>query len=140
MESSFVIPEPQAILNAWLPFKQMVGVTSVHSRAEYDQARVMIDTLLQAIGDDEDHPLAEWLDLLSDQVKAYEEDHFPIPQAEPREVLRFLMEQQGLKQDDLKDSAPQSRISEILHGRRSISKEVAKRLARRFRVRVDVFL
>lgn len=140
MESSLVTPEPKAILQAWMPFKQIVGVTSVHNREEYEQARTMIDTLLSAIGDNEGHPLAEWLDLISDQVRTYEEENFPIPQAEPRDVLRLLMDQHGLKQDDLKDCAPQSRISEILNGTRSISKEIAKRLARRFCVRVDVFM
>jgi HTH-type transcriptional regulator/antitoxin HigA len=55
-------------------------------------------------------------------------------------VLRFLMEQHGLRQEDLGDCAPQSRISEILAGKRSISKENAKRLGRRFNVRADIFL
>jgi len=50
------------------------------------------------------------------------------------------MEQHGLNQEDLSDCAPQSRISEILAGKRSISKETAKRLARRFNVHGDVFL
>jgi len=77
---------------------------------------------------------------IADQVKAYEGERFPIPQAEPPDVLRFLMEQHGLHQEDLSDCAPQSRISEILAGKRSISKETAKRLARRFNVHGDVFL
>jgi len=37
--------------------------------------------------------------------------------------LRLLMEQHGLKQDDLANGAPQSRISDFLNGRREISKE-----------------
>jgi len=46
----------------------------------------------------------------------------------------------GLKQEDLADIAPQGRISEILSGKRAISKEIAKRLARRFGVHADEFL
>lgn len=133
-------PEPQAILKAWLPFKQLIGVTSVRTSQDYEQARASIDAMLSTIGDDEEHPLAEWLDLLSDQVESYEKEHFKIPQAEPHEVLRFLMDQNGLKQNDMKDCAPQSRISEILNGKRTISKEMAKRLAHRFHLRADVFL
>lgn len=133
-------PEPQAILRAWMPFKQLVGVTSVHSNEEYAQACVTIDALLGEVGDNENHPLAEVLDYLADQVKAYEDESFQIPEAQPGEVLRFLMEQHGLKQEDLGDCAPQSRISDILNGKRSISKETAKRFARRFHVRADVFL
>ena len=134
------MPQPQAILKAWLPFKAIIGVTSVHSADDYAQARATIDVLLDEIGDDEDHPLAEVLDYLADQVRAYEGEHIAIPEAEPREVLRFLMDQQGLKQDDLGDCAPQGRISDILNGKRGISKELAKKLAQRFKVRADLFL
>ena len=133
-------PEPQAILRAWMSFKQLVGVTSVRTKKDYAQARATIDALLDEVGDNENHPLVDVLDYLADQVKAYEDENFQIPEAEPNEVLRFLMEQHGLKQEDLGDCAPQSRISDILNGKRSISKEIAKRLAHRFHVRADVFL
>lgn len=134
------VPEPQAILRAWMPFKQLIGVTSVRTDEDYAQASATIDALLDEVGDNENHPLADVLDYLADQVKAYEDENFPIPEAEPKEVLRLLMEQHGLKQEDLDDCAPQGRISDILSGKRSISKEIAKRLAHRFFVRADVFL
>jgi len=133
-------PEPQAILQAWMPFKELVGVTSVRTADDYARANVVIDVLLDATRGDEDHPLADVLDYLADQVKAYEDEHFPIPESKPREILRFLMDQHGLKQEDLADCAPQSRISDILNGKRSISKEIAKNLARRFNVHADLFL
>jgi HTH-type transcriptional regulator / antitoxin HigA len=134
------VPEPQAILQAWMPFKQTIGVTSVHNQEEYAQATATIDVLLDEIGDNENHPLADVLDYLSDQIKAYEEEYFSIPKAKPYDVLRFLMDQHGLRQEDLGDCAPQSRISEILAGKRSISKEIAKRFARQFNVHADIFL
>ncbi len=134
------VPAAQAILRAWMPFKQIIGVTSVRTKEDYAQARSTIDTLLAEVGDDESHPLADVLDYLADQVKAYEDEHCQIPPAPPGEVLRFLMDQQGLRQEDLADCAPQGRISDILSGKRSISKEMAKRLAHRFNVRADLFL
>lgn len=134
------VPNPQAILQAWTPFKQTIGVTSVHNQEDYAQATATIDVLLDEIGDNDSHPLADVLDYLSDQVKAYEDDHFSIPKAEPHEVLRFLMDQHGLRQEDLGDCAPQSRISEILAGKRAISKEIAKRFARQFNIHADLFL
>lgn len=134
------VPEPQAILRAWMPFKEVVGVTSVHSEEDYTQARATIEVLLDEIGDNEHHPLADVLDYLADQVSAYEDVHHPIQESEPKEVLRFLMDEHGLKQEDLADCAPQSRISDILSGRRGISKEIAKKLAKRFNVSAAVFL
>jgi len=138
--SVMTVPAPQAILQAWLPFKTLVGVTSVRTEEEYARANATIDVLLEEIGDNESHPLADVLDYLANQVKAYEDERVAIPRSEPREVLRFLMEQHGLKQDDLGDCAPQSRISDILSGKRAISKENAKCLARRFHVHADLFL
>ncbi len=92
------------------------------------------------MGDDERHPLSEVLEYFAEQVKAYEDEHFQIPQAAPGDVLRFLMDQNRLKQEDLSDVAPQGRISDILGSKRAISKEIAKRLAQRFNVRADLFL
>jgi HTH-type transcriptional regulator/antitoxin HigA len=133
-------PEPQAISDAWERLREVVGVISVHTEHDYEQALVVVDILLDEIGDNENHPLADLLGYLAEQIEAYEEEHYPIPDAEPREVLRFLMDQHGLKQEDLADCAPQNRISDILNGKRAISKEIAKKLAKRFHVHADVFL
>jgi len=138
--ASMAIPEPQAIFQVWMPFKELIGVTSVRTEADYERASAIIETLLDEIGDDEDHPLADVLDYLADQVKVYEDEHFPIPESKPHEILRFLMDQHGLKQEDLADCASQGRISEILSGKRAISKEIAKNLARRFHVHADLFI
>lgn len=113
---------------------------TVQREGDYERAMSLIDTLLDVVGDDENHPLADVLDYLSVQVQAYEDAHVAIPEAAPGEVLRFLMDQHGLRQSDLTDCAPQSRISDILAGRRDISKEIAKKLARRFHVSTDLFL
>jgi HTH-type transcriptional regulator/antitoxin HigA len=50
------------------------------------------------------------------------------------------MDQHRLKQEDLADCASQGCISEILSGKRAISKGVAKNLARRFHVHADLFI
>ena len=134
------MPEAQAILRAWEPFKKVVGVTSVRTEEDYARARAVLEVLMDAIGADENHPLADVLDYLADQVAIYEDEHVVIPEAEPKEVLRFLMDQHALKQDDLADCAPQGRISDILTGRRAISKEIARKLARRFHVSPILFL
>lgn len=131
---------PQEILRAWIALGEAVGVTSVRTGDDHARARATIEVLLDEIGDDESHPLAEVLDYLAERVAAYEEEHASIPEAEPKEVLRFLMNQHGLKQEDLADCAPQGRISDILSGRRGVSKEIARRLARRFNVSAAVFL
>lgn len=132
--------DPHALLRAWLPFRELIGVMSVQSEEDCQLARATIDALIDEIGEDESHPLAELLDLLATQVEAWEAGGPQLPRGEPRDVLRFLMAQHGLRQEDLGDCAPQSRISEILNGRRAISKNVARALSRRFAVPVEVFI
>ena len=134
------MPAPQSILHAWLPFQRLVRVTTIHTKREYEYVRKIVEALLDEIGEDEKHPLADVLDFLSDKMKVYEDEHVGIPDAEPHDILRYLMEEHGLKQGDLSDCAPQGRISDILGGKRPISKETAKKLARRFRVHADLFL
>lgn len=59
----------------------------------------------------------------------------------PRETLRFLMDENGLKQADLEDVfGSQSAVSRALSGDRRISLDQAKRLAKRFSVSADLFI
>src|SRR5260363_116301 len=51
----------------------VAGLTTVRTEADYRQAQITIEALLDEIGDDEAHPLAEVLDYLSDKVKMYED-------------------------------------------------------------------
>lgn len=61
------VPDPQAILQAWVPFKQLIGVTAVYPEEDYALARATINALLDEVGDNESHPLAEVLDYLAAQ-------------------------------------------------------------------------
>jgi HTH-type transcriptional regulator / antitoxin HigA len=133
-------PDMRAILAAWRPLRDLLGVGAVRTEADHTRATALIQRIIDEIGEDEAHPLAEVLDLIDDQVAAYESRAAAIPDAPPRDVLRFLMDSHGLTQGDLKDCAPQGRISDILAGRRAPSKAVAKALAKRFGVGVEVFL
>jgi len=62
----------------------------IHTEADYDRTVKMMNTLLGVTGDDEDHPLSGLLDLTSDLVSRYEQEHHPIEAAEPKGALQFL--------------------------------------------------
>ncbi len=68
----------------------------------------------------------------------YEQAKFPAKQVGPAEVLRYLMEENHLKAADL--PLPASRVSEILTGKRAISKSQARALAERFGVSPALFI
>ena len=80
------------------------------------------------------------LELLAMLIEAYEDRVRPLPQTEPHKMLRYLLEEKGLKPSDLGSVLPKSRVSEILNGKRGISKEQAKQLAKLLHVPVEIFL
>ena len=58
----------------------------------------------------------------------------------PRDLLEFLMDENGLDQTSFEPAIPQSRISDILNGNRPISNAQAILLGQRFRLRPSLFL
>ncbi|MFP5407222.1 MAG: type II toxin-antitoxin system HigA family antitoxin, partial [Gammaproteobacteria bacterium] len=106
----------------------------------YGRTVAFMNQLVDLVGDEETHELAGLLEIVGDLVKDYDERHFTIEPSEPREVLEFLLTQNGLKQTDLADIVAQPNLSAILNGNRAISRTVAKKLAKRFNVSVEVFL
>jgi HTH-type transcriptional regulator/antitoxin HigA len=55
-------------------------------------------------------------------------------------MLADLLREREMKPSDLWNVLPRSRVSEILSGKRGISKAQAKKLAELFRVPADLFL
>ncbi len=81
------------------------------------------------------------LDLLSYLVESYEDEHYPMPESLPKEVLKYLMDDRELKQKDLLHIFGSTGItSEVVNGKRSISKAQAKKLAEFFKVSVELFI
>jgi HTH-type transcriptional regulator / antitoxin HigA len=86
----------------------------------------------------EEDALAEVLTLL---IEDYEDNRYPLPRVSPYESLKALMVDRGLKHKDIWPVlGNKGTATEVLNGRRSISKAQAKRLAEFFRVPVDLFL
>src|SRR5216684_5369350 len=86
----------------------------------------------------EERELAELLTVLIDE---YEERRYPIRKASPRQTLQHLMEARKLTQKDLwKVFGSKGIASEVVHGKRSISKTLAKKLARFFHVSAELFI
>lgn len=104
-----------------------------------EEAARVIDGLLR-------RELDEWeeayLDVLSDLVFAYEEQHHSIPRADPGAVLRHLLEANALTQSQLaRDTGiAVSTVSAILSGARRPSGRHAVALGTRFNVSPAAFL
>jgi len=126
---------------AWQAFQEKLGVGAIQTQKQYEQTVTLMNRLLDVVGENERHPLAGLLDLVGDLVSAYESRVHAVPDAEPREVLRLLMEQNGLTQADLRtELGGQSVVSAILNGKRALNSRQAKTLAARFGVSPAAFI
>jgi HTH-type transcriptional regulator/antitoxin HigA len=79
--------------------------------------------------------------LLAHLCTEYEDRTVDPPASTPLEVLKFLMEQNGLRPVDLTEVFGSRAVtSQVLSGKREISKAHARRLAERFRLSVEAFI
>ena len=134
---------PAVIAPAWHAFQSVlpVKIGTIRNDADYERVVAFMNSLLDVVGDDEAHELADLLDLVGQLVEDYEGTRHVIPDAAPHEVLRFLLDQHGLKQSDLAaEIGGQSVVSDILSGKRAINARQAKALAVRFGVSAVAFL
>ena len=115
-------------------------ILSIRNEHEYDLAVRRLDQLLDEIGTDERRPLYGLLDALGTLIHAYEEKHHPMPECSGADILRVLMEEHGLEESDLSEIGSQKAISEILSGKRELSIQQVRALAKRFGVSPAVFV
>jgi HTH-type transcriptional regulator / antitoxin HigA len=83
----------------------------------------------------------ELLALLTVLIERFEEERYALHPASPREIVRTLMQARGMTQTDLAQLFSSKGIaSEVLAGKREISKAQARKLSAFFHVPAAVFL
>jgi HTH-type transcriptional regulator/antitoxin HigA len=82
------------------------------------------------------------LDLISTLIEAFEEKAYPMgATSNPQVAVREIMREHQLKQTDMLDIfGSQGVVSQVLNGKREISKAQARRLSQRFGLPIDVFI
>ena len=115
--------------------------TAVQSEEEYEMMLANISELMNK-GESSLLPEEErLLKTLAILVESYEDEHYPMPEIAPNEILKFLMKENNYKQKDLVHIFGSSGVaSEVVSGKRSISKTQAKKLAEFFKVAVELFI
>ena len=134
--------DPASIESAWAVFEESVGgAIPIRSPRQYARATQLLDELLDIVGGMEQHPLAGLLEVVGDLVGIYEASEVAMPDAHPRDVLRLLMEANGLSQSDLANElGGQPVVSDVLSGKREINARQARALAKRFGVSAAAFI
>jgi HTH-type transcriptional regulator/antitoxin HigA len=112
----------------------------ISSEAEHERMLAEVEKLMDK-GERRTAEEGAVLELMVRLVTAYEEERYPLPTFSPREMLLYLMEQRGLRQADLLPIfKSRGYASDVVNGKRAISKTQARRLAEYFRVSVDLFV
>ena len=125
----------------FLAITKHVPLRPIRSEAAYDKAVASPNALLDAGAANEAHPLADLAATLGELIGDFDDAHHPAKGVAPAEMLRFLMDQHGLKQADLAAQlGSQGVVSELLNGKRELNLRQMRALASRFGVPVSVFL
>jgi HTH-type transcriptional regulator/antitoxin HigA len=86
------------------------------------------------------HRESDTVRLLILVIKDYEAKRYQFEDASPIEVLRELMDANGLKQRDLVDElGSDSIVSEVLNGKRELNKNHIEKLSKRFKISPAAF-
>ncbi len=105
---------------------------------EYEAAVARIEELMDAepgtLEEDE-------LDLLCLLVVHYEEEHYPIGMPSPLAAIEFFMDQNGLTKADMTQylGSP-SKVSEVLNGKRALSKTMIRKLVEGLGIPAEILL
>jgi HTH-type transcriptional regulator / antitoxin HigA len=125
----------------WYSYMELVmafPLASIKSDEQLHEAQKVIDRLLAQgelnCGEE------TYRDALSDLVAAYEDEHYAIEPASDAEMLRHLIEAKGVTQAQLSRDTmvPKSTISEILAGKKHLSRQMIRKFADYFRVDASV--
>lgn len=124
------------------PFLELVRafpLRPIRSDEGHRRAIEMMDSLI-----DHGAPTEEVRDyklVLASLIESYEDDREPTPGASPAEILRGLIEDNDMSQARLAEETgvSETTISDILSGRRPISRKAALAFADRFRLDPGLF-
>ncbi len=117
-----------------------MDIKIIKNEAEYDAAMARLLALTEA-NPEPSGDIGDEIELLALVIENYEKIHWPIPRADPVEMIKFTMEQRGLK---VKDIAPcfgsSSRAYEVLKGRRNLTLPMIRKLNRMFHIPAEALL
>lgn len=126
------------IANVWPTIKKVFSVP--HTETEYENLVLLLDNLIDEVGENEDHPLSSLMETIGNLIETFENNQFQSISGTPVESLRYLMEEHKIKQTDLPEIGSQGVVSEILKGKRNLNIRQIKELSVKFNISPLVFI
>jgi len=111
-----------------------------HTENEYNALVETLDSLIDEVGNNQNHNLAPVMETIGNLIENYEDQNYKITEASPIDTLKYLMKEHGLNQADLIEIGSQGVVSEILTGKRTLNIEQIKKISNRFDVSPLVFI
>ena len=109
-------------------------------RCRWEKLVNFLDSLIDEVGNNENHPLASLMETIGSLIETYETHYIDEIEGNPIAALNTLMLEHGLKQSDLTEIGSQGVVSEILSGKRQLNVRQIKILSKRFKVSPAVFI
>ena len=110
----------------------------IKTETEYEAVLKRVEVLMDAAPGT---PEEEELELLGLLVERYEEEHYPIGMPSPLGAIEFFMDQKGLtKADMVKYLGSPSKVSEVLSGKRALSKTMIRKLVEGLGIPAEILL
>lgn len=95
-------------------------IRPIRSEKDYGSALAQVEKLMER--PESDALAADRIEVLVTLIKAWEAEYHPIGHPTPLGAIRFWMEQKNLTPKDLERAiGSQSKVSEVLNGKRSLS-------------------
>ncbi len=125
----------------YLRLANRIVLKAIETEVEYDVMVAAVGRLMEKGQERLSREESALIETMAILIEAYDDHHHPLAQLPPNEVLGHLMEASGRKPNDLLVIfGTRGRVSEALSGKRSISKEQARKLAQVFHVSVELFI
>jgi len=140
--SRFIVSDDTASSDSYGKLLQRVQPRKITTKQDYNKFVTLLESLLEK---EEEEELSAQEDLLVELliliVQEYENQNVKFPKATPLDILQHLLEANDLKQASLVGVVGSSGVvSEIMNGKREISKQQARSLGERFNVSYKLFL
>lgn len=125
--------------DTYLELVKSFPLASIKSETHLVEARKVLDTLLARGELDQGSEI--YLDALSDLVASYEDAHHAIEPASDADMLRHFLEAKEISQARLsrETGLAKSSISEVLAGKKPLSRQMIRKLAEYFQVDRTLF-
>jgi HTH-type transcriptional regulator/antitoxin HigA len=109
-----------------------MAISVIKTDEEYENVLARIEQIMEA---EPNTPEGDELELLSLLVEKFEQERYPLPEADPVDVIRYYMEQRGLKAKDLAGIiGDKAIVSKVMNRERKLNLRMVRNLHQKAKI------